>query len=183
MKLRFLVTTFAVPALLMAACGSDDDTGEPSATNESAAATPTTAAPATDAADQDLGYGEPYDASNDRSTDAAATVMVATHDDLGEHLVDGDGRTLYLFTADDGTTTACTGGCVDIWPPLIAAEPVGGDGIDAAELGTADGIEPEQVTYHGHLLYYYFGDGAPGDANGVGIPQWYAVDPNGEPIE
>jgi predicted lipoprotein with Yx(FWY)xxD motif len=47
----------------------------------------------------------------------------------------------------------------------------------------ADGIVPDQITYHGHLLYYFVGDQAPGDINGVGIPDWYAVDPAGNAIE
>ena len=101
-----------------------------------------------------------------------------------DYLVDGTGLTLYLFTKDEGTTTACTGGCAENWPPIIAeGDPTGGDGIDAALLGTADGIEPNQVTYNGHLLYYFHEDTAPGDTNGVGLPDWFAVDPAGEAIE
>ena len=81
------------------------------------------------------------------------------------------GMTLYLFTKDEGTTTACTGECAANWPPIVAEDPTGGDGIDAALLGTADGIEPNQVTYNGHLLYYFANDTAPGDTNGVGLPE------------
>jgi predicted lipoprotein with Yx(FWY)xxD motif len=61
--------------------------------------------------------------------------------------------------------------------------PIAGEGIDADKLGTADGIEPNQVTYNGHLLYYFIGDSAAGDTNGVGIPKWFALDPNGDAIE
>ena len=110
--------------------------------------------------------------------------MVATDPELGDYLVDETGMTLYLFTLDDGTTTACTGACADNWPPLVAdGDPTGGDGVDASLLGTADGIKPNQVTYNGHLLYFFAQDTAPGDTNGVGKPDWYAVDPAGEAID
>ncbi|MEX2626703.1 MAG: hypothetical protein WD225_07445 [Ilumatobacteraceae bacterium] len=108
---------------------------------------------------------------------------MASHPDIGEHLVDGEGMTLYGFALDDGTTTACTGGCVDVWPPIVAEEPAAGDGVDPAELATADGIEANQVTYHGQLLYYYAGDDEPGDVTGIEIPDWHAVAPDGTPID
>lgn len=112
-----------------------------------------------------------------------ATVKVATSDEYGELLVDSAGRTLYLFEKDQGTTTACTGGCVDNWPPLVAAKPVAGDGVNQAELSTAQGIKPDQVVYNGHLLYHFAGDKAAGDVNGAGIPSWYPVSPAGAAID
>src|SRR3954454_22886312 len=39
---------------------------------------------------------------------------------LGHVLVDAHGRTLYLFEADHGPTSACDGACASIWPPLKA---------------------------------------------------------------
>jgi predicted lipoprotein with Yx(FWY)xxD motif len=155
--------------LVLAACGDDD----------------TTAAPATSA---------PAPAPNSSTPDAtatptpggpaeAATVSIATSADLGDHLVGPEGFTLYLFTKDQGTTTACDGGCADNWPPLVAAAaPTAGDGVDPGELSTANGIVPDHVAYHGHLLYYFAGDRSPGDTNRVGIPSWYAVDPSGQAI-
>ena len=32
------------------------------------------------------------------------------------------------------------------------------------------------------MLYYFAGDQAPGDTNGVGIPEWYPVSPEGEAV-
>jgi len=159
MKRRSLLPLLALAGLGLVACS--DDSGSSSATT--AAPAETTAAP---------------------STGAAATVEVAALGDSGEGLVDADGFTLYLFEQDDGTTSACTGGCADIWPALTAdGEAVGGDGVDASLLGTADGQVPDQVTYNGHLLYTFSGDEAPGDVNGVQIPDWYPVDPSGEAID
>ena len=37
----------------------------------------------------------------------------------GTALVDGTGRALYLFEADTGTTSTCTGACAQVWPPLL----------------------------------------------------------------
>jgi predicted lipoprotein with Yx(FWY)xxD motif len=115
---------------------------------------------------------------------AAATVAVAQNAAQGPILVDGQGRTLYLFEKDSGTTSACTGACAHIWPAITApAAPTAGSGADAALLGTADGQVAHQVTYAGHLLYTYSGDAAPGDVKGVSIPGWYPVSPSGTKID
>src|SRR5438445_62732 len=51
----------------------------------------------------------------------AATVSVATNTALGKILVDGSGRTLYLFEADKGTASTCYGACATYWPPLLTS--------------------------------------------------------------
>jgi len=114
---------------------------------------------------------------------AAATVAVADHPAQGSILVDGQGRTLYLFEKDNGTSSACTGSCAQVWPALTAAHPTAGTGADASKLGTANGQVAQQVTYGGHLLYTYSGDAAPGDVKGVGIPGWYPVNPSGAKVD
>ena len=171
MNTRTLLSMLVVAGAALTACGSDDNEASTSATTTPVATDATSES--TDATSE----------STNPTPSDAATVMVANDPVLGEYLVDTDGRTLYLFTQDQGTTTACSGGCVDNWPPIVSDTPTAGDGIDAAQLATADGIEPNQVTYHDHLLYYFAGDQAAGDANGVGIPDWYAVDPAGNAIE
>jgi predicted lipoprotein with Yx(FWY)xxD motif len=110
---------------------------------------------------------------------APPTVMV-THDaKLGDILVDTTGRTVYTFEKDQGTMTACTGACVNAWPALPAnGAPTVGAGLDASKVASASG----QVTYNGHLLYHYSGDGNPGDTVGAGIPSWDAVSPAGTPV-
>ena len=175
MRRMKLLAVLVAAGTLMAACGDDDDESTAAAgdgTTTTAAAADETTTTAADAGGDDYRGGE-----------SGATVAVATSDALGEYLVGPDGRTLYLFDKDQGTTTACTGGCVDNWPPLVAdGTPTAGDGVDEAELATADGIEPNHVTYHGHLLYYFAGDEAPGDTNGTSVPSWFAVSPDGEAI-
>jgi predicted lipoprotein with Yx(FWY)xxD motif len=164
MNTRKMLSGLLVAGVVLTACGSDDDASDDAASAATVSEDTTT--------------------SGDEATPAgSATVMVATDPTIGDHLVDAEGRTLYLFAKDEGTTTACTGGCADNWPPIIAdGEPTAGEGVDTALLGTADGIEPNQVTYNGHLLYYFAGDQAAGDTNGVGLPDWYAVDPAGDAI-
>ena len=109
---------------------------------------------------------------------------------LGQTLVDGQGRTLYLFEADKAGTSNCNGACTSAWPPYVSnGTPHAGTGLTGALLGTStrgDG-GGTQVTYHGHPLYYYAGDNRPGDAAGQGLNQfgakWYVLAPSGNKID
>jgi predicted lipoprotein with Yx(FWY)xxD motif len=122
----------------------------------------------------------------------AATVEVSESTDFGTILVDGEGMSLYVFMADtqDGGTSACTDAeCTADWPPLVSdGDPVAGEGVDQALLGTItrdDGTT--QVTYNGWPLYTFSEDTAPGDTNGQGLEEfgglWFLVSPAGEAIE
>lgn len=101
----------------------------------------------------------------------------------GPHLVDEQGRSLYLFTLDDERTSTCENACAETWPPLLG-DPVAGEGVDRALLGNAErGDGSIQVTYAGHPLYRYTGDVEPGDTAGHGFNDvWFLVAPDGEPI-
>lgn len=115
---------------------------------------------------------------------SAAVVNLATTS-LGSTLVDGTGRTLYLFENDTSSTSTCTGGCAGTWPALTTSgAPTAGSGVDASMLGTTardDGTT--QVTYNGHPVYRYAGDSAAGDTKGEGIGgTWFAVSPSGDKI-
>jgi predicted lipoprotein with Yx(FWY)xxD motif len=119
---------------------------------------------------------------------SAAKIGVASAGGLGKILVDSRGHSLYLFQADSGMTSSCTGECADEWPPLRSTgKPVAGNGIDASKLGTISRSDGEpQVTYNGHPLYGYAGDAAAGDASGQGLDDfgglWYVVSPAGSAI-
>jgi predicted lipoprotein with Yx(FWY)xxD motif len=116
-----------------------------------------------------------------------ATVRVA-NSALGRILVDSTGHTLYLFKADSGGTSACSGACAIAWPPLRAgADPAVGSGANAALVGTitrSSGVR--QATYNGHPLYTFVKDHKPGDVNGQGVTAfgagWFAVSPAGNEI-
>src|SRR5215212_2695044 len=66
---------------------------------------------------------------------ASGTVRVGPTK-LGRILVDSQGRSLYLFEKDAGTTSTCYGACASLWPPLtVSGSPMAGAGIVAAKLG------------------------------------------------
>jgi predicted lipoprotein with Yx(FWY)xxD motif len=82
-----------------------------------------------------------------------ATFGVASGD-LGEILVNSQGRTRYRFQRDSVTKSACTSACASDWPPLRShGTPTVGSGADASMVATSarsDGRQ--QVTYSGHPL-------------------------------
>lgn len=126
---------------------------------------------------------------NDVQTPAGTAASVAARQtSLGTVLVDGRGRTLYLFEKDSDATSRCSGSCASAWPPLASASKpsAAGEGVDAAKLGTTPGASPV-VTYAGHPLYTYAGDAKPGDVHGQGLDQfgaeWYALTPDGRPVD
>jgi predicted lipoprotein with Yx(FWY)xxD motif len=135
------------------------------------------------------GSGAPVGAAYGAPAPAGTAIGTATLKP-GTAIVDGAGRTLYLFEADNGTTSTCNGQCAQIWPPLLAGgtAPMPSGDVRATLLGTttrADGTQ--QVTYNGHPLYYFLNDKAAGDARGQGINRfgggWYVVDPTGNKID
>lgn len=102
----------------------------------------------------------------------------------GQALTGPSGDTLYMFTKDTSTTSACTGGCANLWPPLLL--PPGEHATEAAGVtGTLGTItRPDgstQITYDGHPLYYYQTDTKPGEANGQGVNgTWFIAPPSGQ---
>ena len=115
---------------------------------------------------------------------AVATVS-ATSTSLGTILVDGSGRTLYLFEKDQSDQSACAGGCASAWPPdQSSGTPKAGSGVKASLLGTIKRSDnTTQVTYNHHPLYYYSGDSGAGQQNGQGLnafgAAWFVVAPAG----
>src|SRR3954447_20537973 len=64
-------------------------------------------------------YGGSGSTTSSRSASQTTSGEVRTaNTSLGTVLVDGQGRTLYLFKADSGTKSACSGPCASAWPPL-----------------------------------------------------------------
>jgi predicted lipoprotein with Yx(FWY)xxD motif len=164
--------------LVLAACSSG--TGATSSPTQPAAASiaPSTAsstAPASTA---------PSTAASAPASAAAtgATVEAKPVGSIGTVLVAGsNGMTVYTFTKDvkDSGKSACTGNCLSTWPALTVPagdSPAAGTGVT----GTLDTITRDdgklQVTYNGLPLYFFSGDSAPGDANGV-YTNWEAVKP------
>ena len=124
------------------------------------------------------------------SSAAAMTIGLASVSGIdGKFLASGLGRSMYLFEADKGGMSACSGACAAAWPPVTAAAmPMAGSGVEQSLLGTikrSDGTE--QVTYNGHPLYYFAADTGAGTAKGQGAKAfgagWYVVNAKGSKID
>ncbi len=112
---------------------------------------------------------------------AGATVCTKTVTVSGQAkivLANTSGMTLYYFTPDTMTTSACTGSCAQAWPPLTTTgSNVTGSGFSGV-LSTLKDANGDQVLYNGHPLYTYSGDQAQTDATGEGIGgNWYVAFP------
>jgi len=106
---------------------------------------------------------------------------------LGVVVTEGDGRLVYLHTADTPTSSACTDACAQEWLPLLRVEGTGLEllGVDEALVGELRRPEGVQLTLAGHPLYHRVddsgtladADAAPHRTDGT----WYVITPNGEP--
>jgi predicted lipoprotein with Yx(FWY)xxD motif len=171
----------AATAVLVAACGGSGGTP----TSVTPTVGPTTGAGATTAssgltiATGSAGgspapsAGETPEASNDGST---LTVNLAAGS-AGSYLTGDAGKALYFYKKDSQSDSACTSSkCTSSWPPLTLSKghkATAGDGVTGtiATFARADG--KKQVTINGQPLYYFAGDNASGDTNGVGVsPDW-----------
>jgi predicted lipoprotein with Yx(FWY)xxD motif len=115
---------------------------------------------------------------------AAPSVRVA-QTKLGPILVNGQGRTLYLYMKDRGTKSACSARCAQVWPPAtVSGEPTAGPGVAAAKLTTTRGPNNgRQLVYNGHPLYTLTADVRPGQIKGEGfLGTWYVISAAGRRI-
>jgi len=134
-----------------------------------------------------VGDGAP--AAGSAGGSGAASVVGTKTGSLGTFLVDGKGRALYLWEADHGSTSTCTGACAQAWPPLtITGPPKASGAVRGSLLGTtkrADGSR--EVTYAGHPLYLFAGDSRAGQTTGQGSTgfgaPWWVVTPAGKALQ
>jgi len=133
------------------------------------------------------GYGAGGAAPTSNQPSGVSTVTTASTK-LGMILVDGSGRTLYLFEKDQPNQSACSGACVAAWPvDPSSGTPKAGGGVKASLLGTISRSDnTSQVTYNHHPLYYYSGDSQAGQQNGQGLnafgATWFVVAPAGSKV-
>ncbi len=108
----------------------------------------------------------------------------AADTDLGSILVNPDGLTLYVFTADSDGESACNDQCALTWPPVVADTPISTD-LDGAMFGSIDRTDGiQQLTVNGMPLYLFASDSAPGDVNGQGVNDvWFVVDADGNMLD
>jgi len=173
-----LGATASAVAAIFAGCGGSGS----SSSKTSASATPS------GAAQTSPGYATATSTST--SASAGAVLISTKHDKLGTILAAGPKQlTVYMFEADKGAQSSCTGACTRVWPPVTTngAAKSGGSAV-AADLGTitrSDGAK--QVTYKGHPLYMFARDGDKGDAYGQGVngfgASWYVLSPSGSKVD
>ena len=160
-RLLLLAIAPALAALVVAGCGGGSSSSTQQSNTQSKAAAPS----------------------------GAATTVSLRKLNVGNALVDSQGRTLYLFEADKGPMSTCNGACASLWPPdMTSGKPKAGPGVDAAKLGTtkrSDGTL--EVTYNGHPLYRYAPDTKAGEDAGQGLNQfgakWYVLAASGSKID
>jgi predicted lipoprotein with Yx(FWY)xxD motif len=134
-------------------------------------------------------YGAAAPAKASAPAKSASTSIAIRRSAIGPLLVDGSGRTLYLFEADKSAMSTCYSACASIWPPVTTSGTVrAGSGVLASRLGATKRSDGKtEVTYNGHPLYYYAADTKPGDTAGQGLNQfgakWYVVGRDGNKID
>jgi predicted lipoprotein with Yx(FWY)xxD motif len=172
-----LIPSSVAIAAIVAACSSGGG---------AATTAPSVAAPPTEASEAPASEAPTESAA---ASPAAGGVSIALADSsLGKIIVDGEGKTLYMFTPDEGGTPTCYDDCAAAWPALTAddaAAVTAGAGLDASKISVVDRTDGgKQVKYGDWPLYFFAKDAAAGDVNGQGVgDKWYVVGADGEPIK
>ncbi|WP_328326374.1 hypothetical protein OHA70_37955 [Kribbella sp. NBC_00382] len=132
------------------------------------------------------GNDKPAAASNNA---ASSQTKLATADvgNLGKVVVDGTGRTLYVFDNDtsDPSKSNCDGGCAAMWPPVLAGSGTPQlAGVDASLVGTVTRTDgSKQLTLAGSPVYEFAKDGKAGEAKGQAVGgTWWVVGADGKKI-
>ena len=170
-RLFSLAALAVAGALVLAACG-----GSGTSSSSGSGSTPS--------------YGAAKPSTSNTSTSSGAASVVSTKtSSLGTFLVDANGRTLYLWDADHGAKSTCSGACAQAWPPLTTtATPKASGAVKTSLLGTTKRTDgTREVTYAGHPLYLFAGDTQAGQttgqgSNGFGAP-WWVVTPTGKALQ
>ena len=114
-------------------------------------------------------------------------MQVAESDEYGQILVDGECRTLYVFSHDVDGEPTCIDDCAANWPPLLVpdeAVPPLADEIDPSVFSVVQHPDGAMLKVGDWPLYYFANDAAPGDVNGQGVGGvWWVVGPDGTPFE
>ena len=129
---------------VLAACSNSGASSAPAATAAPSVAAPSVAAPSVAASE-----APSAEASAPAASAATGTTVALADSPLGKILVDGEGRTLYMFTPDAAGTPTCYDTCATNWPALVAdGTPTAGTGLDATKLTTVDRTDGgKQVKY------------------------------------
>ncbi len=126
-----------------------------------------------------------------RHTATAVTVKTRKIKKLGTVLVNGRGRTLYMFVPDKRKRVTCKGSCAAVWPPLKLKKghrPTAGGAARKKLLGSDKNPGGGRVvTYNRWPLYTYVGDTKSGQATGQAVDLngglWYVLSPAGKVVK
>jgi len=125
-------------------------------------------------------FGKWYVATSDLASFAVRLATATVKGKAETILATPQGLTLYYFTPDSTTKTACTSGCPKVWPPLLftgSGTPLGDSSLSGM-LSVLTDANGNQVQYNGHLLYIYSGDTAAGQTTGAGLfGKWFVCTP------
>lgn len=103
---------------------------------------------------------------------------------LGKVVVDSNGMTVYMLTADTPDHSTCSTTCLQHWPPVASSS---GSGLHAAVGSTATMDGRTTATVGGSPVYTFTQDQKPGDVTGEGEQifggTWYAVSASGKPVK
>ena len=178
-RLSALALALAAGVFALSGCGSSSNTASsassaPSATGSSASSP---------------GYGAGA-AAGAPAKSSSAVISTRKVSGLGTVLVNAQGRTLYMFSADKHEKVTCVKGCAGLWPPAKLAagqKPLAGGEAKSSLLGTDPDPEGgEVITYAGWPLYTYAADSEAGSADGQGVNAdgglWYVLSPSGSKI-
>jgi len=156
---RWTPAVLAIPALLLAACGSSTSPSSAGGNGSSMSTKSSTSG---------MTGKSKSGSSGAMSSSTADLIKVKTS--IGPVLADSKGFTLYWYAKDTRMTSACTGSCATAWPPLTGTAMATMGVRLTGKLGAITrpgGIQ--QATYKGHPLYLYAGDTAPGQVKGNGL--------------
>ena len=175
---RYLIVSLA-GAALAAGCGSGSSTSSQSASKAATRASESMTHTSTSMSMS--GHGPMTEMMMMAAPHAELTVGRSPH--YGNVLYDAHHLVLYVFSADNGSTSTCYAACQTAWPPMLTTGAPRVMGLNASLLGrTKRRNGTMQVTYAGHPLYYWSGD----TAHTIMCQHvklhggyWYVVDPNG----
>jgi predicted lipoprotein with Yx(FWY)xxD motif len=166
MRNRWLAASVLAAAAVvgLAACGSSSSsTPSGSTTSNPPAAAPTS----TSSASSDMAAGLKTTSVNGRVV-----------------LTDAQGFAIYWYAPDTATSSACSGGCATVWPPLTGAPSLASGVALTGKLGTITRSDGSiQATYDGHPLYLYKADTTPTMATGNSLNGvWWLMTATGKKI-
>lgn len=151
-----LITAAAAASVLLAACS----------TGSTKSATSATVPPTT-------GQSASALASNNTA------IVQLGHANIGAVLTNSAGKTLYSFSADQGSNLGCVSStCTSEWAPLLVAAGTmldEGPGLTGKLATVARSGGEMQVTYNGLPLYTYSGDSGAGQASGQGLTEHFGA--------